>query len=83
MEYVGEIITAEEGNIRGMKYDADGMTYMFDLDYAQDDEPYKYTIDATKFGNVSHFVNHSVSYFNSKKIFFNHFAFSVIQILKR
>ncbi len=30
-EYVGEIITNEEAERRGMIYDSDGMTYLFDL----------------------------------------------------
>lgn len=30
---------------------------MFDLDYVDDE----YTVDAAHYGNISHFVNHSVS----------------------
>lgn len=64
MEYVGEIITVEEANRRGAKYDAEGRTYLFDLDFTPDDdtdnEQYQFTLDATQSGNVSHFVNHSV-----------------------
>lgn len=56
-EYVGEIITHEEAEERGRTYDAQGRTYLFDLDYNTKDNPY--TIDAAKFGNVSHFINHS------------------------
>lgn len=56
-EYVGEIITHEEAEERGRTYDARGLTYLFDLDYNSKDNPY--TIDAAKYGNVSHFINHS------------------------
>lgn len=38
-------------------YDRQGSTYLFDLDYVED----VYTVDAAHQGNVSHFVNHSVS----------------------
>ncbi|KAG5890552.1 hypothetical protein JTB14_028303 [Gonioctena quinquepunctata] len=56
-EYVGEVITHEEAEIRGHTYDEEGRTYLFDLDYNSKDNPY--TVDAAKFGNVSHFINHS------------------------
>ncbi|XP_072399352.1 histone-lysine N-methyltransferase SUV39H2-like isoform X1 [Diabrotica undecimpunctata] len=56
-EYVGEVITFEEAEIRGKTYDLEGRTYLFDLDYHTKDNPY--TVDAAKMGNVSHFINHS------------------------
>lgn len=56
-EYVGEIVTHEEAERRGEVYDAEGRTYLFDLDFNSSDNPY--TIDAAKYGNVSHFINHS------------------------
>nr|XP_018905317.1 PREDICTED: histone-lysine N-methyltransferase SUV39H2 [Bemisia tabaci] len=56
-QYVGEIITNEEAEQRGMRYDADGRTYLFDLDF--NGEENAYTIDATMYGNESHFINHS------------------------
>ena len=58
-EYVGEILTSEDAEIRGQKYDKMGQTYLFDLDYNEGD--CLYTIDAYHYGNVAHFVNHSVS----------------------
>ena len=57
-EYVGEVITNEEAEKRGKLYDAEGRTYLFDLDY-NDGEHHPYTIDAAVYGNVSHFINHS------------------------
>ncbi|KAL7644709.1 UNVERIFIED_CONTAM: hypothetical protein RMT77_004522 [Armadillidium vulgare] len=57
-EYVGEVITSEEAENRGMKYDTMGCTYLFDLDYNKGDQN-PYTVDAVKYGNVSHFINHS------------------------
>ncbi|RXG51199.1 Histone-lysine N-methyltransferase SUV39H2 [Armadillidium vulgare] len=35
-----------------------GCTYLFDLDYNKGDQN-PYTVDAVKYGNVSHFINHS------------------------
>lgn len=55
MEYLGEIITTDEAERRGVLYDKQGVTYLFDLDYVDD----VYTIDAAHYGNISHFVNHS------------------------
>uniref|UniRef100_UPI00398F1D14 histone-lysine N-methyltransferase SUV39H2-like isoform X2 n=1 Tax=Pristiophorus japonicus TaxID=55135 RepID=UPI00398F1D14 len=55
MEYVGEVITSEEAERRGRFYDSKGITYLFDLDYVEDE----FTVDAARFGNISHFVNHS------------------------
>ncbi|XP_030072291.1 histone-lysine N-methyltransferase SUV39H2 [Microcaecilia unicolor] len=55
MEYVGEVITSEEAERRGQLYDHKGITYLFDLDYDSDE----FTVDAARYGNVSHFVNHS------------------------
>ncbi|KAM3673119.1 histone-lysine N-methyltransferase SUV39H2 isoform 3-T4 [Ammospiza maritima maritima] len=55
MEYVGEVITSEEAERRGQFYDNQGNTYLFDLDYDSDE----FTVDAARYGNVSHFVNHS------------------------
>ena len=57
IEYSGEIITNEEAEKRGLKYDTNGCTYLFDLDFLESEAPF--TIDATHCGNVSHFINHS------------------------
>lgn len=58
-EYVGEVITNEEAERRGKKCDAQGITYLFDLDFEDDNSAF--TVDAAKYGNISHFFNHSVS----------------------
>lgn len=58
-EYIGEIINAEEAERRGAVYDAEGRTYLFDLDFDSPNEESMYTIDAAVHGNVSHFINHS------------------------
>jgi len=57
VEYVGEIITSEEAERRGKYYDSRQQTYLFDLDFHDKDA--LFTIDAYKYGNVSHFINHS------------------------
>lgn len=58
-EYVGEVITNEEAERRGEMCDAQGITYLFDLDFEDDNSAF--TIDAANYGNISHFFNHSVS----------------------
>ena len=62
-EYVGEILTAEEAERRGQEYDKIGSNYLFDLDFVEDQS--MFTIDATYYGNISHFFNHSVSECNA------------------
>ena len=57
-EYVGEAITQEEAEERGKVYDSCGQTYLFDLDFNEGE--CLYTLDAKKYGNISHFINHSV-----------------------
>lgn len=57
-EYVGEVIKNEEAEKRGKIYDAEGRTYLFDLDY-NDSEQTPFTVDAAVYGNISHFINHS------------------------
>ncbi|XP_060801415.1 histone-lysine N-methyltransferase Su(var)3-9 isoform X1 [Amyelois transitella] len=56
-QYVGEVITFEEAEKRGREYDAQGLTYLFDLDFNSVENPY--VVDAAHMGNVSHFINHS------------------------
>lgn len=56
-EYVGEVVTFDEAERRGKGYDAEGRTYLFDLDFNSADFPY--TVDAATYGNVAHFINHS------------------------
>ncbi|KAF9199860.1 histone H3-K9 methyltransferase KMT1 [Haplosporangium sp. Z 27] len=56
--YTGEIILNQEADIRGQEYDQGGATWLFDLDYNTELEA-KYSIDAYKQGNESHFFNHS------------------------
>lgn len=56
-QYVGEIITFEEAEKRGREYDANGLTYLFDLDFNSVENPY--VVDAAHLGSVSHFINHS------------------------
>ncbi|KAI0221006.1 hypothetical protein L0F63_004198 [Massospora cicadina] len=60
MEYVGEVITSDEAELRGVTYDAQQASYLFDLDYEHGhNEDCTYTIDACFYGNPSHFFNHS------------------------
>ena len=59
VEYVGEVITSDEAEERGKKYDAEGRTYLFDLDFNSGGDDNPYTVDAAFYGNLSHFINHS------------------------
>ncbi|PVU97048.1 hypothetical protein BB561_000806 [Smittium simulii] len=59
-EYVGEIITNKEAEKRGRENDKLGCTYLFDLDFETPaGAASEYTIDAEKYGNITHFLNHS------------------------
>jgi len=56
--YLGEVIDTEEAERRGREYDAEGGTYLFDLDFNEGDTC-PYTVDAAQYGNITHFINHS------------------------
>lgn len=56
-QYIGEVISFEEAEKRGKEYDANGLTYLFDLDFNSVENPY--VVDAAHLGNISHFINHS------------------------
>ncbi|ODM98559.1 Histone-lysine N-methyltransferase SUV39H2 [Orchesella cincta] len=55
--YVGEVIKSEEVERRAKDYDEAGCTYLFDLDYAEQ-EDFAYSVDSFKHGNVARFLNH-------------------------
>uniref|UniRef100_T1K3C0 Histone-lysine N-methyltransferase n=3 Tax=Tetranychus urticae TaxID=32264 RepID=T1K3C0_TETUR len=57
-EYVGEIITVEEAERREKTYTIEGKNYLFDLDFNPEAEG-AYVIDASHYGNIAHFINHS------------------------
>ncbi|KAJ2684314.1 hypothetical protein H4R19_006904 [Coemansia spiralis] len=59
-QYVGELITFEEAEERGLADSAMGLTYLFDVDMAcSSGETADFSIDAKTQGNISHFFNHS------------------------
>lgn len=61
-EYVGEVISSQEAQKRALNYKSHESCYFFDLDYnCDEDNPCEFTIDASKYGNISHFINHSCS----------------------
>lgn len=60
-EYTGEVIMFDEAERRGAVANAKGLTYIFDLDFHSEDDECCFSIDASKYGNISHFFNHSVS----------------------
>lgn len=57
-KYTGEVITRQEADQRAVTHGSKS-TYMFDLDYNTEKNNCVYAVDATVFGNVSHFINHS------------------------
>lgn len=58
IEYTGELIDQNEAQTRSQIYNKTGVTYLFDLDYNEENVA-TYSIDATKKGNLSRFINHS------------------------
>ncbi|KAJ2800854.1 hypothetical protein H4R20_003905 [Coemansia guatemalensis] len=59
-EYVGELISFEEAEERGLADSAMGLTYLFDVDMAcTGGEVADFSIDAKMQGNITHFFNHS------------------------
>ncbi|KAJ7550851.1 hypothetical protein O6H91_07G121600 [Diphasiastrum complanatum] len=63
-EYLGEVLNDAEANKRGERYDTIGCSYLYDIDVHLDTSASRrgakpFVIDATKFGNVSRFINHS------------------------
>lgn len=57
-KYSGEVITRAEADKRAITHGSKS-TYLFDLDFNTDKNDSVYSVDATAFGNVSHFINHS------------------------
>ncbi|XP_010531200.1 PREDICTED: histone-lysine N-methyltransferase SUVR5 isoform X2 [Tarenaya hassleriana] len=66
-EYVGEVIDLQEANKRESRYGKEGCGYMRNINANINDigrlieVEEDYVIDATKYGNVSRFINHSCS----------------------
>ncbi|XP_057984320.1 histone-lysine N-methyltransferase SUVR5 isoform X2 [Hevea brasiliensis] len=63
-EYIGEVLDEQEANERRGRYGEQGCSYMYNIDARTNDmsrlieAQVKYVIDATKYGNVSRFINH-------------------------
>lgn len=66
-EYVGEVLDEQEANKRRSRYRKEGCSYLYDINAHMNDMSrliegqVHYVIDATNYGNVSRFINHSCS----------------------
>ncbi|KAJ4715021.1 histone-lysine N-methyltransferase SUVR5-like [Melia azedarach] len=64
-EYIGEVLDDQEANKRRSRYGREGCSYVFTVDSHINDMgrliegQVRYVIDATKYGNISRFINHS------------------------
>ncbi|WOG93156.1 hypothetical protein DCAR_0312437 [Daucus carota subsp. sativus] len=64
-EYIGEVIDEQEATIRRKRYSEEGCNYLYEIDAHSNDmsrlieEQDLYVIDATTYGNVSRYINHS------------------------
>ncbi|QCD90972.1 histone-lysine N-methyltransferase SUVR5 isoform X1 [Vigna unguiculata] len=64
-EYIGEVLDVKEAHDRRRSYGTEHCSYFYDIDARVNDMSRliegqaQYVIDATKFGNVSRFINHS------------------------
>jgi [histone H3]-lysine9 N-trimethyltransferase SUV39H len=72
VDYVGEVLTAKDGDKRGRIYDSIGMSYLFDMNEPDETDEYDMMVqksayedffplcvDAAYYGNESRFINHS------------------------
>lgn len=67
-EYIGEVLNGQDSNKQRERYDKEGGGYLYDIGLHIDthelefmESPNPYVIDATKYGNVARFINHSCS----------------------
>ncbi|KAK7250849.1 hypothetical protein RIF29_33575 [Crotalaria pallida] len=66
-EYIGEVLDEQEAHSRRKRYGKQNCSYMYDIDAQVNDMSRliegqaKYVIDATRYGNVSRFINNSCS----------------------
>ncbi|XP_047960217.1 histone-lysine N-methyltransferase SUVR5-like isoform X1 [Salvia hispanica] len=66
-EYIGEVIDEKEANERRSRYSTEGCGYFYEIDARINDMSrlmegqVSYVIDATNYGNVSRYINHSCS----------------------
>ncbi|KAK6154892.1 hypothetical protein DH2020_009140 [Rehmannia glutinosa] len=66
-EYIGEVIDEKEANERRNRYGEEGCKYFYEIDAHSNDMSrliegqVPYVIDATNYGNVSRYINHSCS----------------------
>ncbi|KAJ2745880.1 hypothetical protein GGI20_001826 [Coemansia sp. BCRC 34301] len=58
-EYIGEVISYDEAESRGLTENLQGLTYLFDLDRQFTGDVSDFSIDAKNYGNISHFFNHA------------------------
>jgi len=70
VEYIGELISQEEGERRGGFYDHKKRSFLFNLDL-------DYVIDSTRKGNKARFINHSATPNCKARTVFSHGDFRI------
>ncbi|KAF6166554.1 hypothetical protein GIB67_005416 [Kingdonia uniflora] len=64
-EYIGEVINVEEADDRAKSYNEESCSFLYKVENAHINDMCEgvvsYVIDATRYGNVSRFINHSCS----------------------
>ncbi|XP_062102311.1 histone-lysine N-methyltransferase SUVR5 isoform X2 [Humulus lupulus] len=64
-EYIGEVLDEHEANMRRKRYGKEGCSFLYEIDSHVNDMSRliecqaRYAIDATQYGNVARFINHS------------------------
>eukprot|EP00347_Sterkiella_histriomuscorum_P020711 403336770 len=65
VEYLGEVLTAKEGDKRGKVYDKVGMSYLFDMSDPDDQDEYDMRVQHS---NIEGFTYHKIGLFTTKVI---------------
>ncbi|KAL2629901.1 hypothetical protein R1flu_014587 [Riccia fluitans] len=59
VEYVGDVLTQAEADVRGEKYDQNQLSYLFNLDHPEVPHHEAIVLDGISMSNIARFINHS------------------------